>query len=50
MTHVGMKESEMKEIALLMKRLALDTEKPEKIKSCVEEMRRNYAKVQYCFD
>ncbi len=50
MTHVGMREPQMKEIALLMKRLAYDGEKPEKIRDEVGNIRKNYVKVQYCFD
>lgn len=49
-TRIGMKESEMKQIAELMKRIALDGEKPEKVKEDVIELKRNFNKVHYCFD
>ena len=49
-TRVGMKESEMKQIAELMKRLALDGEKPEKVRGDVIELKKNFNKVRYCFD
>ena len=49
-TKVGMKESEMKEIAELMKKIALDDEKPEKVKEEVLSLKENFSKVHYCFE
>ncbi len=45
-----MKESEMKEIAEFMKRIAIDGEKPEKVKEDVIAMKKGFNKVHYCFD
>jgi glycine hydroxymethyltransferase len=50
MTKMGMKEEEMKEIAVFMKRIALDGASPEKVRKEVMELRSGYQKVQYCFD
>lgn len=49
MTRFGMKESEMKEIAYYMKRIAIDKEKPEKIKTEVEEFRKQYQTIHYTY-
>jgi len=49
-TRIGMKESEMKEIAEFMKRIAIDGEKPEKVKEDVIAMKKGFNKVHYCFD
>ncbi len=49
-TRIGMKESEMKEIAKLMKRIAIDKENPEKVRKDVIELKRNFMTVQYCFE
>jgi glycine hydroxymethyltransferase len=49
MTRMGMKESEMKEIASYMKRIAIDGEKIEKVKNDVTEFRKGFGKMQYCF-
>jgi len=50
LTRVGMKESEMKEIGKLIKRVIVDKEEPEKVKSDVVELRENFTKIHYCFD
>jgi len=50
LTRVGMKESEMKEIGELIKRVMVDKEEPEKVKSDVVELRGNFTKIHYCFD
>lgn len=50
MTKMGMKEDDMGEIARLMKKIAIDGISPDKVKKEVIELRRNYQKVQYCFD
>jgi glycine hydroxymethyltransferase len=49
LTRLGMKESEMKHIAELIKRVVIDHEDKEKIKAEVREMRRQFNKVCYCF-
>ena len=49
MTRFGMKESEMEEIAGFMKRLALDGEKPEKVRAEVSEFRKGFSEIHYSF-
>ncbi|MDI6888524.1 MAG: serine hydroxymethyltransferase [Methanocellales archaeon] len=50
LTRLGMKESEMKGIADLIKRIVIDEEKPERVKNDVISLRKDYQKVHYCFD
>jgi glycine hydroxymethyltransferase len=50
LTRLGMKEPEMKEVARLMKRVAIDKEEPEKVKKDVIHLKSQYQTVQYCFD
>jgi glycine hydroxymethyltransferase len=49
-TRLGMKESEMAEIAEFIKRVVVDKEKVEKVKNDVREFRKDYQKVHYCFE
>ena len=49
-TRLGMKETEMTEIAEFIKRVIMSKEPPEKVKADVSEFRRNYQKVHYCFE
>ena len=49
-TRLGMKESEMAEIAEFIKRVIIDKEDFHKVKSDVAEFRRDYEKVHYCFE
>jgi len=49
-TRLGMKESEMKEIASFIKQIVIDKKDPKGMISKVKSFRRNYQKVQYCFD
>ena len=49
LTRLGMKESEMQEIAEFFKRLILDGEKVENVKHDVIELRKEFRKVKYCF-
>jgi len=49
-TRLGMRESEMKEIAEFIKRLIIDKELPEKVILDVAEFKREYQKVNYCFE
>ena len=48
MTRYGMREEEMKDLALLFKRLIIDKESIDKVKADVIEMRDNYRKIGYC--
>ena len=49
-TRLGMKESDMVEIAEFMKRIAIDNEPPEKVKPEVAEFRKGFRKVHNCFE
>jgi glycine hydroxymethyltransferase len=49
-TRLGMKETEMVEIADFVKRAIIDKEPLEKIRSDIAEFRKGYQRVQYCFD
>lgn len=49
-TRLGMKESEMKEIAEFIKRAIIDAESLENVRSDVAEFRKDYQKVHYCFE
>jgi glycine hydroxymethyltransferase len=49
-TRLGMKESEMLEIANLIKRVIIDREPPENVRKDVVEFRKDYQKVHYCFE
>ncbi|NLX47382.1 MAG: serine hydroxymethyltransferase [Euryarchaeota archaeon] len=48
MTRVGMKESEMKEVASLIHRVVVKKESPEVVKKDVIALKRNFTKVRYC--
>ena len=49
-TRLGMKESEMAEIAEFVKRVVIDKEPLEKVRADVVEFRRDYQRVHYCFE
>jgi len=49
-TRLGMKESEMKEIAKLIKQVIIDKKNPKKILQQVKLFRKEFQKVHYCFD
>jgi glycine hydroxymethyltransferase len=49
-TRLGMKESEMSEIAGFIKRVVLDKESLEKVRADAAEFRKDYQKVHYCFE
>ena len=49
-TRLGMKRSQMAEIAEFIKRVVIDKESPEKIKADVSAFRRDFQKVHYAFD
>ena len=50
LTRLGMKEEEMVKIAEFIKRVALDKENLDKVRSEVIQFRQNFKKVHYCFD
>ncbi|MDC0063748.1 serine hydroxymethyltransferase [Candidatus Nitrosopelagicus sp.] len=49
-TRLGMKESEMKEIASLLKQVVVDKKDAGEIASHVKEFKTDFKKTQYCFD
>ena len=49
-TRLGMKESEMGEIAEFIKRVIVDEEETKRVAADVAEFRRDYQKVHYCFE
>jgi len=49
-TRLGMKESEMKEIASFIKRVVVDNEDRSRVSRDVAAFRKDYQKVHYCFD
>lgn len=49
-TRLGMKEGEMKEIALLIRRVVIGREDPGKVGHEVADFRRGFQKVHYAFD
>ena len=49
-TRLGMKESEMKEIASFIKTIVIDKKDPKKLASKIKAFRKDYQKVHYCFD
>ena len=49
-TRLGMKESEMKEIASLMKQVIVDKKDAGEIAAHVKEFKTDFKKTQYCFD
>ncbi len=50
LTRIGMKESEMREIASLIGRVVIAKEDENKVKEEVIELRKDFQHVQYCFD
>ncbi|MHA1652285.1 MAG: serine hydroxymethyltransferase [Candidatus Helarchaeota archaeon] len=49
-TRLGMKKSEMEQIAEFFKQLIVDQKDPAAVKKEVEEFRRDFQHVQYCFE
>ena len=49
-TRLGMKESEMQQIASFIKQVIIDKKDPKEITSQVIDFRKNYQKTEYCFD
>lgn len=48
-TRLGMKESEMKEIAKFIRRVVIDREDPKKVAKEVNDFREDYQTIHYCF-
>ena len=49
-TRLGMKKSEMKDVALFIKQIVIDKKDPKKILPKVKSFRKDFQKVHYCFD
>ena len=49
-TRLGMKESEMKQIASFIKKVIIQNFAKDAVKERVVEFRKTYQKTQYCFD
>ena len=49
-TRLGMKESEMQQIASLIKQVIIDKKDPKEIASQIIDFRKNYQTTEYCFD
>jgi glycine hydroxymethyltransferase len=49
-TRLGMKESEMLQIAEFIKKVIIDKKTPETVKPKIEEFRKEYTKIHYCFE
>jgi glycine hydroxymethyltransferase len=49
-TRLGMRESEMFQVAEFVKRVVIDKKPVESVRTDVAEFRRNYQKVHYCFE
>ena len=49
-TRLGMKESEMKEIATFIKRVVVGEQNPEQVAKDVADFRKQYQHVEYAFD
>jgi glycine hydroxymethyltransferase len=49
-TRLGMRESEMSQVAEFVKRVVIDKEPVESVRTDVEAFRRDYQKVHYCFE
>ncbi len=49
-TRLGMKENDMKEIALFIKRVVIGKEDPSKVSHDIADFRREFQKVHYAFD
>ena len=49
-TRLGMKESEMQQIASFIKQIVIDKKDAKEVVKEVAEFRKNFQKTQYCFD
>lgn len=50
LTRIGMKESEMVDVAEFFKRICIDKDDPVKVGEDVKEFKKNFNTIQYCFD
>jgi glycine hydroxymethyltransferase len=50
LTRVGMKESEMVDVAEFLKRICIDKDDPKKVGEDLKEFKKNFSTIQYCFD
>ena len=50
MTRIGMKESEMKEVAELIARVVKNKESPAKVKADVKALKKQFDTIQFCFN
>jgi glycine hydroxymethyltransferase len=50
LTRVGMKESEMKEVAELVARVVKKKEDPKKVKEGVRALKKDFTSIKYCFN
>ncbi|MDF2956236.1 MAG: Glycine/serine hydroxymethyltransferase [Candidatus Alkanophagales archaeon MCA70_species_2] len=50
LTRLGMRPSEMKDIAALIRKVLIERRQPEVVRTEVVELRRNFQKVHFCFD
>lgn len=49
LTRIGMRESDMKDVAELIARVARKGEDPERVRADVASMRKDFATIRYCF-
>lgn len=49
-TRLGMKQSEMKDIASFIKQVVIEKKEPKQILSKIKSFRKDFQKVHYCFD
>lgn len=49
LTRIGMKESEMEEVATFYERILLKNEKPAKVKADIKTFREDYQELHYCY-
>ena len=49
-TRLGMKKSEMKDVASFIKQIVIDKKDPKKVLPKVKSFRKDFQKVHYCFD
>ncbi|MGB9636543.1 MAG: serine hydroxymethyltransferase [Thermoplasmata archaeon] len=49
LTRIGMKESEMKEVAYLLKKICIDKKEPEEVKKDVIALKSGFKTIHYCF-
>ena len=49
-TRLGMKESDMKELAVFIKRVIIGKEEPSKVSDDVADYREAFQKIHYAFD